>query len=509
MRTASPVFRLLILLASLAFMAGGLAFAQQSRVLRIASADLPSTLEPGVSPGNTSARVVPNVFETLLEMDQQDNSLLLPKLALSWTRIDDLTMEFVLRQDVLFHDGTPMTSADVVYTIERVLDPSYPGSLTRSLLASISGVEAVDDHTVRISTAEPDPILDYRLASQWGSWIVPAGYFERVGLDAFGREPIGTGPFRVTSFTPDSAVLERFDDYWGELPVVEEIRYRVIPELAARTTALINGEVDLITQVPPDQADSLARQAGVVVKSTLIDNMHLHIYNVHTGPTANPLFRQALTLGIDRQLLVDTIWNGLSEVPLGHQYPAYGPLYDANRPPAPYDPEEARRLIAASGYAGEPVYYDTTGTYYVNELPAAEAIVEMWRELGINAQVRVLDASQRTYENGSVITWSNTMRFPDPLGGLWLLWGPEGGQQGNRWQPSNAFNEVGAAMALEMDPARRGELALQLIDLWEEEAPGTVLWYPVETYGMREHIGWEPDRTHAMDFRPHLFQFHD
>jgi peptide/nickel transport system substrate-binding protein len=109
-----------------------------------------------------------------------------------------------------------------------------------------------------------------------------------------------------------------------------------------------------------------------------------------------------------------------------------------------------------------------------------------------------------------VITWSNTMRFPDPLGGLWLLWGPRGGQQSDaRWVPTTRFNDVGAAMANELDRSRRGELALELLALWEEETPGTVLWYPAETYGMRDHIVWTPDRSHALDFRPHLFSFRE
>ncbi len=508
LRTIGTAARTLLLAALLVALGG--AHAQELRTLRIATADLPANLEPGIATSNTGVRLLPNVFETLVAMDPEDNSVLLPQLATSWTRIDDRTLEFELRRDVVFHDGTPFTSADVVFSLDRIQNPAFPGSLARSLLSTIERVDAIDAHTVRIVTTEPDPILDYRLASQWGSWIVPAAAYGELGIDAFGRTPIGTGPFRLVELTPDSARLERFDGYWGAAPVIDVVTYRVIPEVAARTTALANAEVDLITQVPPDQAASLARQPGVVVKSTLIDNIHLHIYNVRKAPTDDPLLRRALRLAIDRDLLVETLWNGLAEVPRGHQYPAYGPLYDANREPAAFDPEEARRLVAASSYAGETLYYDTTGTYYVNELPAAEAIVQMWQDIGIDAQVRVVDAAQRTYENAHVITWSNTMRFPDPLGGLWLLWGPRGGQQSDaRWVPTTRFNDVGAAMANELDRSRRGELALELLALWEEETPGTVLWYPAETYGMRDHIVWTPDRSHALDFRPHLFSFRE
>lgn len=498
------LFAVLVLLALSA-----IAVAMDGRTLRIATADLPGTLEPGIATSNTGVRLLPNVFETLLAMDPDDNSVLVPSLATAWERLDPLTIEFRLRQGVLFHDGTPFTARDVAFSIERIQSPDFPGSLARSLLATIERVDVIDDHTVRVVTHEPDPILDYRLASQWGSWIVPADAYTELGIDDFGRSPVGTGPFRMVELTPDTARLERFDGYWGAAPVVDVVTYRVIPEVAARTTALVNAEVDLITQVPPDQADALARQSGVLVASTLIDNIHLHIYNVRRAPTDDPLLRRALRLAIDRELLVETLWNGLAEVPRGHQYEAYGPLFDASVPIATFDPEEARRLIAASSYAGETLEYLTTGTYYVNELPAAEAIVQMWQDVGIDAVVRVVDASQRTYDASHVITWSNTMRFPDPLGGLWLLWGPAGGQQGARWEPQNAFNEIGAAMANELDRTRRGELAIELLQAWEEETPGAVLWYPAETYAMRDHIVWEPDRSHALDFRPHLFGFRD
>ena len=513
----SPGLRGLVrtLLVSAAIAAVGLALAQSAETLRIGVADLPNSLEPGVTTSNTGVRVIPSIFETLLEMDPADNSILLPRLAESWERLDDRTMAFMLRQDVIFHDGTPFTAADVAYSIERIVDPGFPGSLARSLLTIIERVDVIDDHTVHVVTRVPDPILDYRLASAWGSWIVPAGYHAEIGVDDFGRTPIGTGPFRLVTFTPDTAVLEVFGDYWGERPNVDRVEFRVIPETAARVTALINNEVQLITTVPPDQVASLSQRSGVVVKSTLIDNMHMYIFHAKVAPLDDARVRRALALGIDRELIVETIWNGLAEIPRGHQYPAYGPLFDADRPAPRYDPERARQLLDEAGYAGEPIFFDVVSTMYTNELPSAEAVAAMWQDIGLNVQVRVIDRSQRTgglanspnSPPGAVFAWSNTMRFPDPLGGLWLLWGPDTGAQANHWTPENAFNDVGRRMEVEMDAQARRVLALELLDLWEEESPGTVLWYPTETYAIRDNIVWEPDPSHSLDFRPHLFAF--
>jgi peptide/nickel transport system substrate-binding protein len=515
---SAQVQRLLQIALAVAVAAAlSLAAAQTADLLRIGVADLPPTLEPGVETSNTGVRLIPSIFETLLEMDPTDNSILLPRLATSWERLDDLSMAFTLREGVVFHDGTPFTGADVKYSLERLLDPDFAGALARSLMSIIERVDVIDDHTVHVITRGPDPILDYRLASAWGSWIIPAGYHAEVGVDDFGRAPIGTGPFRLVEYTPDTATLEVFDGYWGDRPNVDRVEFRVIPEIAARVTALVNNEVQLITTVPPDQVASLQQRAGILVKSTIIDNMHMQIYHAHVPPLTDMRLRQALALAIDRELLVETIWNDMAEVPRGHQYEAYGPLYDASRSIPQYDPEKARQLIAESGYAGEPIYYDVVGTYYTNELAAAEAITAMWQDVGLNVRVRVVDASVRSAgvggrpidPAGGIFAWSNTMRFPDPIGGLWLLWGPETNCQRHHWSPVNAFNEVGRQMEVEMDPARRRELALSLIDLWEEESPGTVLWYPSESYGLRDTLLWEPDRSHSLDFRPHLLAFRD
>jgi len=486
----------IVLLATCAVTA---AQAGPERLLRVGTADIPGTLEPGVETSNTGLRVIPNVFETLIEMDPRENRKLEPGLAERWQRVDGRTLELTLRQGVTFHNGEPLTSADAAYSIKRVLDEDFPGSLARSLLATIERVEAVDEHTVRVTTREPDPILEYRLASLMGAQIVPRDDHQRMGVDAFGREPVGTGPYRVVEYTADTITLEAFDGYWGPQPNASRVSYRVIPETAARVTALVNDEVDIITQIPPDQVAFLERQPEVRVETTPIDNIHMLVLNSWDPPMDDPRLRQALRLGIDRQLLVDTLWGGLTEVPRSHQYPAYGPLYNEDRPRAEYDPERARQLVEASSYDGETLYYDVTGTYYTNELAAAQAIAQMWQDLGLDAQVRVLEPSQHSLQNAAVIPWSNTMRFPDPAGGLWLLWGPDSYRQDDdEWQPQNDFNEVGREMETTFDLERRYELSQRLLDLWEEETPGTVLWYPAESWGVREDVQWRPVRGHAM-----------
>ncbi|HNQ98470.1 MAG TPA: ABC transporter substrate-binding protein [Trueperaceae bacterium] len=480
-----------------------------ARDLHIAVAGIDANLEPGIATSNTGMQIVPNLFETLIEMDMQDNSVLKPKLATSWHRVDDLTLELTLREGVTFHNGDPFGAEDVKFSFERFMNPDYRGSLSRSLFATITAVDIVDDHTVRISTAQPDPILEYRLASLWGAWIVPAKHYQAVGADAFGIEPVGTGFYRLSDRQPDRIELTAFAGYWGARPAAERVVYRIIPEVSTRVAALIAGEVDIVAALPADQYASVERNADLRVERTLINNIHMLVYNTWDSPITDPKLRQALNLGIDRQLIVDALWHGDAEVPRSHQFAAYGPLFNAERQVQPYDPDRARQLIAESGYDGSPVYYLARHTGYVNELPVAEIIVQMWQDLGIDAHVSVVDPSQLDLNTASVGTWSNTMRFPDPAGGLWLLWNETGTQQIRGWTPRNGFNEVGHELEIAQGIQERFELSQRLLDLWEEEAPGTVLWFPSEAFGVSNTVVWKPNALQTIDLRAELLSFID
>ena len=472
-------------------------------VLKIGVAALPNTGDPMLNVGNTGIRVFFNVFETLLLADQNDNLSIKPMLAESWKRIDDYTIEFKLMKGVKFHDGTELKAKDVKFSLDRLKEKIPSIDLAASLMSIVKETQIIDDYTVRVVTSAVDPILADRLASSWGAWMLPEEYTKRVGNDAFALNPIGTGPYKLTVFSPQKVVLERFDDYWGEKPAAKRIEYILYSETSSRITALMTGEVDIITQIPPDQIRTVENDPNLSVISTVISNMHVLIFNTDAGPMKDVKFRKALSLGIDRQLLIDTLWSGKAVLPRGHQYPEFRDLYFSDYPAAEYNPELAKKLIAESGYKGEVIDYELQSGYYTFGNEAAEAITDMWKAIGVNAKISFRDKKQYLF----VSNWSNTMRFPDPLGGLWTLWGPGSTPHRTTWKdmPAN-FIKTGTELGEVIDPARRKVLARELMTIWDEEVPGTVLYYPFESWGMRKGLDWKPYPSQTMDFRANNFK---
>ena len=294
---------------------------KELNVLKIGVAALPQNMDPALNVGNVGIRIHFNVFETLLLADQKNNFELKPMLASKWKRIDDYTVEFTLKKGIKFHNGDELKAKDVQFSFNRLREKLPGVELAASLLSVIKEVQIVDDYTVRIITNIVDPILEDRIASSWGSWIIPADYLAKVGNEAFAAKPVGTGPFKVVSYSPAKIVLERFDGYWGDKPNVKRIEYILYPETASRMTALITGEVDMITQLPPDQIPVIEKEKNLEVKSLNISNMHVLIYNTQSVPLKDKKLRQALSLAIDRQLLCDTLWKGKAIVPKGSSVP--------------------------------------------------------------------------------------------------------------------------------------------------------------------------------------------
>jgi hypothetical protein len=170
-----------------------------------------------------------------------------PGLATSWEAIDETTWRFNLREGVTFHNGAPFNAEAVKYSIERVFRDDFPGA-DKFLEVPITSVEIIDDYTVDIITSEPVPIMPERL-SRNGAYIVEPGHYESIDYDEALTSPMGTGPFRMVEFIPDELIrLEAYEDYWGwdELSNVDELRFKIIPELSTAVAELVTGEVDMV-----------------------------------------------------------------------------------------------------------------------------------------------------------------------------------------------------------------------------------------------------------------------
>ncbi len=493
------------------------ALAQDRPDLVVGVAELPATLEPGKELSNVGTRVNYSIFDTLIRRDflseeGAGGASLVPGLAKSWERLDELTLEIKLHEDVLFHNGAVLTADDVAFTFSpdrlsgaNAILPEGP-----AYFSVLDEVQVIDPLTVRFVTKNPDPLLEQRLAS-WASWIVNAEDWtakaeENGGIPMF---PVGTGPFKLSEYRANEAIhLVAFDDYFDGTPSVDTVTFREIPEPSTRVAGLVSGEFDIITNVAPDQIDQINGYDGIETRSVTLANSHVLRYNVSDPVMSDVRIRQAMNLGINRPLLNEALWGGQAVVPNGHQYPEYGDMYNPDHVGLEYDPERARALIEASDYNGELIKYSTQANYYLNALYAAQAIIEMWKEIGLNVELDVVETFSGTDPRELQIrTWSNSTRYPDPVGGLWNLWGPFGSpQREGTWVETanlDRFNELGATLQGTVDFDTRKDAAWEMLDIWKEDAPGTILYQPLETYGVAQNVQWQPYTFYYMDLRPY------
>ncbi len=465
---------------------------------------------------NFATRVTQNIYDRLIERDwlgaaDGGGTAPRPALATGWKQISPAELEITLRPNVKFHNGATMTAEDVAFTLsaERLWGPKPTEPFT--FASTIKDVTVVDPLTVRITTKEPDPVMVERLMTQM-SMVVPKAHYLSVGVDKFGQAPIGTGPYRWSKLVPGEYLqLEAFDDYWGGKPPLKSITYRVVPEASSRIAGLLTGEFDIITSVPPNQVTVIARDKATEVRSVQVENIHMLMFRSATPgrPVADKRVRQAMVHAIDRQLLVDRLWNGMTAVPTTFSWPYLGDYYDPSRKARAYDPERAKQLLAEAGYKGEPIILRSIAGYYLNMDRAIQVMLEMWKKVGLNVKLEFVEnMAQMGWATADVVAISSNFEMADPLAPLWTSWGAPNGffRARGHWSPSQAFLDLGQTLQTSFDKAERRAAYQKILDIWEDETPAILLYRPVESYGVRKNIAWRPYTMYWMDFRDFNFR---
>ncbi len=354
--------------------------------LRVAIPWTPENLDPSMNLSSIRAQVGMSIFDSLVGRDPENR--IVPELAESWKLVDDNTWQFRLRKRIVFHDGEPFNAEAVRFTVQRVLDPNQK-SPNRANIAEISKIEVVDDFTVRLITRQPYAALLNRLID---FPILPPTYIAEKGDQNFAARPVGTGPFRFVELVRDDRmVVEAFDGHWRGAPKIRRIIFRPIPEPFTRVAALRNGEVDLITNVPPNLARELERVSGIKVSrvpSTWIIYLGL---NAFKKPLSDVRVRQALNYATDVDAIIKNVLEGN-----GRRTPGpFTPLmfgYDPNVKGYSYDPAKAKRLLAEAGYPdGLEITLDSPDGRYQGDKEIAEALAGQWQKTGFKPKVQVAE----------------------------------------------------------------------------------------------------------------------
>jgi len=459
-----------------------------------------------------------NLFsEPLIDTDWTGDLALRPGLATAWRRIDDRTLEFDLRQDVRFHDGSLMTAEDVAFTFgpERMFGrdgltgPAAPPSdvvaSARGTFPALERVEVMGPHRLRWINRTGDVTLEGRLSHR-ASCILPARAWDAAGgwRDFFAR-PTGTGPYRVTDWRIDNRlILQAFDGYWGGRPPIRELRFLEVPEVASRLNGLFAGEYDFACDIPPDQIATIEANPRFEVAGGVIMNHRVTHMDTSNSVLANPLVRRALTHAIDRKAIVDSLWAGRTQIPPGLQFPFFGQMLHQGWSVPAFDLAEARRLLREANYKGEPIPYRMLNNYYTNQTATGQIQVEMWRAAGLNIELRMMENWSQVQAPGpdrGLFEHSVTSFFNDPVSFIPTTYGPGGSLQRAGYWKNDAFNLLVPELEASTDHARRAAVWARMLQIMEREDPVVNVIHQTANFtAKRRDLQWRPAQSFVMDF---------
>src|SRR5229473_888503 len=435
----------------------------QKRELVVAQGGDIAKFDPHFSTASNEIRWSFNVFDNLTS--RHPDGKLHPGLATEWKLQGQSQWAFKLRSGVKYHNGDPFSSADAKFSIERTYDPAAK-TMVATALSTIDRIEAPDPYSLLIHTKKPDPLLPARLGF-YGGQIVPKKYIESVGADTFNTKPVGTGPVRLTSWVKDDrAVFDANPDYWGGKIDMDRLVVRAIPETAPRIAALLKGEVDIITQLPPDQAERITGNPSTRVTGALYAGLYVLGVNSKRPPLDNPLVKQALSLAIDRDAIVKELWRGRGIVPSG-------PIARGDN------------------------HYDA------NDKQMSEAIQGMWKDVGVNVKVEVIEYSVRAQKNREKtfkgVWWGDpTSTLGDPDGMMWRLLGPGGPY--DYWRDAK-FDELGNAARFSVDEKFRADAYREMTKIFLEHFPWLPVIQPYEDYGLQKYVEFTPNPNQQFEIR--------
>ncbi len=433
------------------------------------------------------------VYGCLIDYDFEKGRYV-PNLAERWEVKDPNTWLFYLRKDAKFHNGQPLTAADVLHSYNRV--KTDPQSKQRQNVRPIAEVEALSKHTVKITTKRPiAPLLAY--LTQF--IITSKAIYDKYGPQVADRKyPFGAGPYKLKELIPGQRiVIAKNLDYPGmkekkEAP--DEVIFRIMREPEVRATALLNGEIEVAQRIPPHLARSLEKDPNIkVVPVASVEIMFLGMSPKHK-PWDNKLLRQAVAYAIDRDTIIATILEGRAtrlDGPLGPGQYGYNPNL---QPRYKYDPEKARRLVIQAGFPnGVDVDFYTSVGRYTMDKQIGEAIVPMLRAVGIQAKLHTPEIA--TY-------WANIQKGRVPF----YYWGRGGVIDpspalaqyfGTGVSPRIGYSnpEVDRLLALErktFDPVKRKEILFRAMSIITEDAPAHFMWRQNVLFGISKKVDFKP-----------------
>jgi len=438
----------------------------------------PTNLDPRVGLDAQSERIDELLFDTLLTRGPDLN--VRPGLAERWEIPDARTYVFHLHRGVKFHDGRPLTSRDVKWTFDSLLQGKIR-STKAAVYRPVDSIDAPTDDTVIFHLKESFATLLWNL-SEGAIGIVPYG-----SLDEISRQPIGSGPFKFVSAEADKEVIVQGNpDYWGTKAQLDRVRFMVVPDATTRALELRKGSADAaINALSPDMILTLQRERDLRILRAPGTVLAYLSFNLRDPVLRDQRVRQAIAYAIDRRPLIEYIWRDFAQ-PASSILPPQSWAYDGNVPTYPHDPERARALLDAAGY--KPVngvrfhLLMKTSTEESTRLLAA-VFQQQLREVGIELDIRTFEFAtffadvQKGLFQFYSLRWIGGNEDPDIFEYVYhsRKFPPQGANRS--FYQSPRIDALIDQARSEIDQNTRKELYAEIQQILAEELPSINLWY--------------------------------
>jgi peptide/nickel transport system substrate-binding protein len=379
---------------------------------------LPLTPDPHVEFLNSSFHVQYAMFDPLARVNEEGK--LTPYLATSWKWESPTSWVFDLRRNVRWHDGTPFTSKDVVWSIGRIFDPATR-SIWGRIYSFIERAEAIDDFTVRIRTKVPSVAVPQDFGRMA---MLPKDQFERLGKDAFFAKPIGTGPFKFArQVRGEQIVMEANLQYWGGPPKVKTLIFRQVPDEATRVAELLAGTADIVDGIPPVDADRV-NQSGraTVIFAPTVRRIILEFANLTTPEMRDKRVRLAVAHAINNRAINNAVYGGRAGKQTGW-LDRFSWGYNTSLKPYIYDPAKSKRLLAEAGFPnGLPLTFMMGRGRFLLDHEVGLAIADFLGKAGFTVDFKVFEwgtfAAMRTrkeFKGVYMLSSGNSTGEPDQV----------------------------------------------------------------------------------------------
>jgi len=475
---------------------------QEDFSVSITQGQMPTGLDPHDHRETPTDNVMLHAYEGVLSRDREGS--IIESLATEYERVEDGRVRFTLREGVTFHNGDDLTPEDVAYSINRIVDPEVGlESPQNDQLSGVTGAEVGDGNTVEVTSEGFNPVVFSAFAT-YGD-VVQQSWIENNESNYINQNMNGTGPFQLVEYNQDeSVVMERYDDYWRDPADVSELTFLAAAESSTRVNQLLNGETDVIVNVPPQDAGRVRQNDNSRLAAEPSTRLLFCAMRNDVEPFQNQQFRQAMNYAVNLEGIIENVLQGFGD-PTGQPTLEGFVGYNSDVDPYPHDPDQAESLVEESGFAGAEITLDGPAGRYLKDVEIGQAVANQ-----IN-QLSNVSCSYNQREFSSLAGEVTTGNIEDKPHFYLLGWGEatfEGALTIDALLTSDGsltsfkdgeVDELHSQAQSQSDEGQREQTLQELNALIYDKAPWVFLNRQYSVYGVSERVEWQARRDERID----------